>query len=339
MRRLSLNVISVGVIGASGYTGLELVKILINHPRFHLTYIANSEGNTTINELHPSLSSVCELEVHKADAEDCARACEIVFLAVPHQTAMAYVKPLMALGVKIVDFSADYRLPQDIYEEFYCPHTDVQNLSNVVYGLPELFREEIKGASLVANPGCFPTSAILGILPFLGKRIKNTPIIIDAKTGVSGAGKKLSEVTHFVNVNDNLFAYNPFGHRHAPEIAQKLNVPFDDVSFVPHLAPLTRGMLSSIYLQVSQDFDAEKVLREYYKDEPFVRISKIPVDMKNTAGTNFCDIYIKQKGRVLFISSSIDNLLRGSSSQAVVNANLMMGLDEKMGIPNIAYVP
>ena len=202
-----------------------------------------------------------------------------------------------------------------------------------------MFRNEIKNTSLVANPGCFPTSAILGLLPFLDKRVPHTPIIIDAKTGVSGAGKKLSEVTHFVNVNDNLFAYNPFAHRHAPEIAQKLGIDFDNVNFVPHLAPITRGMLSSIYIQVSGDFDENKLLEDYYKDKKFIRISKTPVNMKSSAGTNFCDIYVKRKGNMLFISSAIDNLLRGASSQALVNANLMMGLDEDMGIPNIAYVP
>ncbi len=331
--------INVGIIGVSGYTGLELVKMLINHPTFNLNYVANSTGGITMDELHPSLSGVCSLEVKKADVDECAEACSLVFLAVPHKTAMAFVKPFMKLGTKIVDFSADYRLTQDVYEEYYCPHTDEENLDNVVYGLPEMFRQEIKSASLVANPGCFPTSAILGLLPFMSKRQAGTPIIVDAKTGVSGAGKKLSEVTHFVNVNDNLFAYNPFHHRHAPEIAQKLGVAFDEVNFVPHLVPLTRGMLSSIYIQTEGEFNAEEVVREYYKDEPYVRVSKNPVDMKNTAGTNFCDIYVKQKGNLLFIASSIDNLLRGSSSQALANANLMMGLDENSGIPNIAYVP
>jgi N-acetyl-gamma-glutamyl-phosphate reductase len=336
---LFLSVINVGVIGATGYTGLELVKILINHPDFNLSYVANSEGNTTINKLHPSLNGVCELEVQKADVDAAAASCELVFLALPHKTAMAYVKPLIEKDVKVVDLSADYRLPQDIYEEFYTPHTDAVNLEHVVYGLPELYREELKSAKLVANPGCFPTSALLGLLPFMSKRIQNTPIIIDAKTGVSGAGKKLSDVTHFVNVNDNLFAYNPLMHRHAPEIAQKLGVSFDEVNFVPHLVPLTRGMISSIYIQVTQDFDASELIQEFYKDEPFVRISENPVDMKNVAGTNFCDIYVKQKGNILFISSAIDNLMRGASSQAVVNANIMMGLCQKTGIPTIAYVP
>lgn len=329
----------VGIVGATGYTGLELVKMLIMHPAFTLAYIANSEGGTTIDALHPSLSGVCEIEVQKADVNEIAKSCDLVFLAVPHMTAMAFVKPLMELGVKVVDLSADYRLPKEIYEAFYQTHSDEENLSHCVYGLPEIFREEIKSAKLVANPGCFPTSAILGVLPFMDKRVAKTPIIIDAKTGVSGAGKKLSESTHFVNVNDNLFAYNPLLHRHAPEIANKLGVAFDEVIFVPHLVPVTRGMLSSIYIQVSGEFDALETLREFYKDEKHVRISQTPVSMKNTAGTNFCDIYVKRKGDVLFISSSIDNLMRGASSAALVNANLMMGLEEDMGIPKIAYVP
>lgn len=334
-----MSAINVGIIGVSGYTGLELVKMLIEHPKFNLNYVANSSGNTSLSELHPSLKDVYNCDVESVNIEEVAKRCELVFLAVPHKTAMAFVKPLMQKKVKIVDFSADYRLTQDVYEEFYCPHTDADNLDNAIYGLPELFRDEIKDASLIANPGCYPTSAILAILPFLSKRVDATPVIIDAKSGVSGAGKKLSDVTHFVNINDNLFSYNPFMHRHAPEIAQKLDISFDEINFVPHLVPLTRGMISSIYLQVSDDFDAQQTLTEYYKDEPFVRISKNPVDMKNVAGTNFCDIYVKQKKNILFISSAIDNLMRGASSQAVVNANLMMGLSESMGIPKIAYVP
>ena len=336
---MSANKINVGIVGATGYTGLELVKLLVNHPHFNLNYISNSEGNTTINHLHPSLNGVCEDEVRKADINDIALHCELVFLALPHKTAMAFVEPLMAKGLRVVDLSADYRLPLDIYEKFYTKHSDVKNLENVVYGLPEMFREELKTTKLVANPGCFPTSAILGLLPFKDKIVPNTPIIIDAKTGVSGAGKKLSETTHFVNVNDNLFAYNPLMHRHAPEIAQKLEIDFDNINFVPHLVPLTRGMLSSIYIQVDGKFDEYELLEEFYKDEPSVRVCKNIVDMKNVAGTNFCDIYVKRKGDMLFISSAIDNLMRGASSQAVVNANIMMGIDGLAGIPNIAYVP
>lgn len=334
-----MNVVNVGVIGASGYTGLELIKILIKHPKFNLSYVANTEGEVTLSELHPSLKGVFECNVLKADIDEVAKACELVFLAVPHQAAMEYVKPLIEKGLRVVDLSADYRLSKDVYEEFYCSHTDTENLLHVVYGLPELFAKEIKSAKLIANPGCFPTSAILALLPFMSKRVEHTPIIIDAKTGVSGAGKKLSDVTHFVNVNENLFAYNPLLHRHAPEIAQKLGVDFDEVHFVPHLVPITRGMLSSIYIQVDGDFDEYAVLSEFYKDALHVRVSKNPVDMKSVAGTNFCDIYVKRKGNMLFISSAIDNLMRGASSAAVVNANLMMGFDEDLGIPNIAYVP
>ena len=329
----------VGVVGATGYTGLELVKILHNHPAFNLVYIANSEGGTTIDQLHPALGGVCEEEVHKADIDTMAAVCDLVFLALPHKTAMAYVKPLRSKGVKVVDLSADYRLPLDIYEEFYTQHTDSENLDASVYGLPELFRKQIQTANLVANPGCFPTSAIVALLPFMDKRVPHTPIIIDAKTGVSGAGKKLSEVTHFVNVHENLFAYNPLMHRHAPEIAHKLGVAFEEVHFVPHLVPVTRGMISSMYIQTRGVFDPQEVVKDFYKDEPFVRICTQPVAMKNVAGTNFCDIYVKQKGNLLFITSAIDNLMRGASSQAVVNANLMMGLDEKTGISTIAYVP
>jgi len=333
------SVINVGVVGATGYTGLELVKMLVKHPVFHLNYIANSEGNTSINRLHPSLNGVCEIEVAKANIDEMAEKCTLIFLALPHKTAMAYVKPLIAKGVKVVDLSADYRLTQEVYEKHYVPHTDIENLEHVVYGLPEMFRDELKSAKLVANPGCFPTSAILGLLPFMSQRKEGTPIVIDAKTGVSGAGKKLSETTHFVNVNDNLFAYNPLKHRHAPEIAQKLNIPAQEVVFVPHLVPLTRGMLSSIYLQVEGDFDAEELLASFYKGEKNIRISSTPVEMKSVAGTNFCDIYVARQGDMLFITSAIDNLMRGASSQAVANANLMMGLDENLAIPDIAYVP
>ncbi|PHS57372.1 MAG: N-acetyl-gamma-glutamyl-phosphate reductase [Sulfurimonas sp.] len=331
--------IKVGIIGASGYTGLELLKILIYHPTFELSYVANSTGGVSVDELHPALKSICALDVKKADVDECALSCDLVFLALPHKTSMAYVKPLMKKGIKIVDFSADYRLTQDVYEEYYCEHTDPVNLMNVVYGLPELFREEIKTASLIANPGCYPTSAILGLLPFMDVRIKNTPIIIDAKTGVSGAGKKLSESTNFVNVNDNMFAYKPFTHRHAPEISQKLGIDFDEVNFIPHLVPITRGMLSSIYIQVDKNIDAYNILEEFYKSEASVRVFKEPVNMKNVAGTNFCDIFVKQKGATLFISSAVDNLMRGASSQAVVNANIMMGIRELSGVSDIAYVP
>ncbi len=331
--------INVGIIGASGYTGLELVKILLTHPNFNINYVATSSGETFITKLHPSLDAVFECEVVKADSLDVAKKCDLVFLALPHKTAMVFVKELINLNVKVVDLSADYRLDQKRYEIYYTKHIDVKNIENSVYGLPELFSDDIKSTSLVANPGCYPTASILGLLAFRKYIKKDTKIIIDAKSGVSGAGKKLSEATHFVSINDNMHAYNPLEHRHSPEIAKYIEVDDDKVIFVPHLVPATRGMLSSIYIEVDENFDEKEVLKEFYKNNYFVRVRDEPVCMKNVAGTNFCDIYVKRAGNTLFISSAIDNLLRGASSQAVVNANLMYGLDEKVGIPIISYVP
>jgi N-acetyl-gamma-glutamyl-phosphate reductase len=331
--------ISVAVIGASGYTGVELIKMLVAHPRFELSYVATSEGGITLGELHPSLVGVYECDVQKADVDAVAEAADLAFLALPHKTAMGFVKALRERGVKIVDLSADYRLKRETYEAHYVPHIDPENLQHAVYGLPELFRAEIAEADLVANPGCYPTATILGALPFMRYMQPGSPMIVDAKSGVSGAGKKCTEKTHFVSINDNAFAYNPLGHRHGPEIAEKLALDETQVHFVPHLLGVTRGMLSSVYLQVTGAFDPLDVLEDYYAGEPNVRVRSEPVSMKQVAGTNFCDVFAARRGDTLFITSAIDNLMRGASSQAVANANLMMGLDENTGIPNIAYVP
>ncbi|NCB54070.1 MAG: N-acetyl-gamma-glutamyl-phosphate reductase [Epsilonproteobacteria bacterium] len=332
----------VAIIGASGYTGLELIKILINHPHFTIRYIATSEGGVSASELHPSLAGVFEQDVQKADAKEVAKHATLAFLALPHKAAMGFAKELLDLHVKVVDLSADYRLELEAYEKHYCEHEDKEHLSEAVYGLPEIHKARIQNARLIANPGCYPTASILGILPFLPYLNKEAPIFIDAKSGVSGAGKKLTSTAHFVAINENMFAYNPLKHRHEPEIAEKLrqiSTYAFEVNFIPHLLPLTRGMLVSSYLQTDETIDAKAVLRAYYADATFVRVRETPVEIKATAGTNFCDIFVTQKGKSLFVSSAIDNLLRGASSQAVVNANLMCGLDETAGIPMIAYVP
>ena len=331
--------INVAVIGASGYTGLELIKILINHPEFQLTYVATSEGDTTLEALHTSLQDVYSIDVVKADASEVAKNADLAFLALPHKTSMFFAKDLLKYGVKVVDLSADYRLELETYEKHYCEHIDKENIKNSVYGLPELYRKEIKEASLIANPGCYPTASILAMLPFMKYRQENSAVIIDAKSGVSGAGKKCNEITHYVSINENSFAYAPLSHRHAPEIAEKLRISEDEVNFVPHLLPLTRGMLSSVYLQVEGEFDALEVLQEFYKNEKYVRVLEKPAQMKSVAGTNFCDIYAQRRGNTLFITSAIDNIMRGASSQAVVNANIMMGLAQDSGISDIAYVP
>ncbi|MDD3341956.1 MAG: N-acetyl-gamma-glutamyl-phosphate reductase [Sulfurospirillaceae bacterium] len=334
--------INVAIIGASGYTGLELMKILINHPHFEITYIATTEGGIKASALHPSLVKVFEQEVHKADAKEVAKHAELAFLALPHKAAMGFAKELLALQVKVVDLSADYRLGLEAYEKHYCEHEDKENLELAVYGLPEINKSNIQKASLVANPGCYPTASILGILPFLPYLKKDAPIFIDAKSGVSGAGKKPTLTSHFVTINENIFAYNPLKHRHEPEIAEKLRLVSGhdyEVNFVPHLLPVSRGMLISAYLQTKELINAKEILTQFYQDARFVRVREVPVDIKSTAGTNFCDIFVSQKGNSIFVSSSIDNLLRGASSQAVVNANLMCGFDEAAGIPIIAYVP
>jgi len=334
--------IKVGVVGASGYTGLELVKMLVTHPGFELSYLATTQGDTTIEALHPSLEGVITLEVEKAKVDAVANACELVFLALPHKASMGFAKGLIEKGVKVVDLSADYRLELDTYEAHYCEHEDKAHLDDAVYALIEYYRDDLKKAELAAGPGCYPTATLLGILPFIPYIDTNAPLFVDAKSGVSGAGKKLSETTHFVTVNDNIFAYNPLKHRHAPEIAEKIEKIHGakmNVNFVPHLIPATRGELISVYATLREDIDPLEILRKHYADDKFIRIREKPVDIKSTAGTHFCDIFAAKNGKALFVNSAIDNLLRGASSQALVAANLMCGYDEGMGIPTIAYVP
>lgn len=329
--------IDVAIVGVSGFTGLELIKILSSHPEFNITYLGASEDYESISDIHPSLKGVFSGNVKKADSKDISKVATLTFLALPHKASMGFAKELLELGVKVVDLSADYRLKLETYEKYYCPHIDKEHLNQSVYGLPEMFKEDIKKASLVANPGCYPTATILGLLPFLNLRDERFPVMIDAKSGVSGAGKKCSETTHYAKINENCFSYAPLTHRHTPEIKEKLGI--EDIAFVPHLLPITRGMLVDSYLLLKEEIDPLAVLKEYYKDEKFVRIYEKPVDIKSSSGTNFCDIFAISEGKKLFISVSIDNLLRGASSQAVVNANLMCGFSEDLGIPKLSYIP
>jgi len=334
--------INVGVVGASGYTGLELIKMLLNHPEFVLKYLATTTGDTVIEAIHPSLVDVITYPVEKASIEAVIEHCELVFLALPHKASMGFAKELVDKDVKVVDLSADYRLDLETYEEHYCPHEDKEHLDESVYALIEYYREDLKKAKLVAGPGCYPTATLLGILPFIPYLDHDAPLFVDAKSGVSGAGKKLSESTHFVNVNDNIFAYNPLKHRHAPEIAEKIEKIHGakmNVNFVPHLIPATRGELVSVYATLKEDIDPLEVLKKHYENDMFIRIREKPVDIKSTAGTHFCDIFAAKNGNALFVNSAIDNLLRGASSQAMVAANLMCGLPEGMGIPVISYMP
>ena len=324
--------INIAIVGASGYTGLELIKILLNHPEFSIKGLFGSSGGERIEEIYPALKGVFEAEIEKLDIEK-LKSFDLVFLAVPHKTAMSIVKEIYG-HTKIVDFSADYRLNQKNYENFYCSHINPVNLENSAYGLPEIFREFIKNKTLIANPGCYPTATILALYPFLD--YIEDGVFIDAKSGVSGAGKKLSETTHFVKDNENFFAYNPIKHRHSIEISEKTGL---NVTFVPQLLPITRGMQISIYAKLKCDIDPLEVLNDTYKNEKFIRICNKPVEIKQVIGTHYCDIFAMKNGNMLFINSVIDNLLRGASSQAVANANLICGLDESLGLPKIAYIP
>jgi len=334
--------IKVAIIGASGYTGLELVKLILNHPVFEIAYLATTSGDTTIDALHPSLKSVIDFRVDRVDFDKIATSCQLAFLALPHKSAMSVAKELVKRDVKVVDLSADYRLDLETYEKAYCPHEDKENLKYSAYGLIEYFRDDIKKAKITASPGCYPTATLLALLPFIPYLKENTPIFVDAKSGVSGAGKKLTHTNSFVTINENIFSYNPIKHRHAPEIKEKIYKLFNrefQINFVPHLIPITRGELVSVYAQLKDDINPIEILQNRYKDEEFIRVRSNPVNVKDVSGTHFCDIFAINNDGSLYINSAIDNLLRGAASQALVAANIMCNLDEHLAVPKIAYVP
>lgn len=330
--------IRVGIVGISGYTGLELVKMIVAHPYFELSY-AGASSSGVLSENFSSLKGVIDIEIKKANADEIKSKCDLVFLALPHTEGMKLASALRSSGVKIVDLSADYRVSQANYEKNYCPHLDPKGLEDAVYGLVEINRNEIKNANLIANPGCYPTCSLLGLLPFAN--MLKSDVMIDAKSGLSGAGKGLKSSSHFISVNENMNAYSPLTHRHSDEISEHLNLNLSqkiDVMFVPHLIPLSRGMLVSSYGFLNDEFkdiDPLEILKEFYKDEKFIRIRREPVSIKDVAGTHFCDIYAMNHNGKIWINSSIDNLLRGASSQAIANANLIMGIDESTALPII----
>lgn len=334
--------LKVAVVGISGFTGLELIKMLLVHPGFTITYLANSEGDIKLNDIHPSLKNVFQMDIDKADPRDIAAKADVALLALPHKSAMGFAKELLKLGIKVVDLSADYRLELENYESNYCPHEDVENLKHAGYAIPELYRDSLKDRSLISSPGCYPTATVLALAPFMEYIKEGQNVIIDAKSGVSGAGKKCVHNTHFVTINENIFTYNPLTHRHSIEIeekVQKLSGKKLEVHFVPHLLPVTRGMLVSTYFETDADFDPATVLKRFYENEDFIRVKEMPVDVKSVSGTHFCDIYAARKNNVVFVSSAIDNLLRGAASQAIAALNLMFDIEESTALPKIAYVP
>jgi len=334
--------IKVGIVGATGYAGEELIDILLRHPDVKIVNLsAKIDRAQNISAIFPKLKGRIALICTLPDIKEITRKCDLVFLALPHTVSMEIVPKLLSAGKKVIDLSADYRLEDvKVYAQFYnTVHKDKMNLVKAVYGLPELYRARIKGAQLIANPGCYPTAGILALAPLVALNLVDSgSIIIDAKSGVTGAGKKVAESLLFSEINEDFKAYKVNIHQHAPEINQELSKLAGkkiNVTFVPHLLPLNRGILETIYLKKKQKSknkyeDLINLYKKFYKKEPFVRIREegdFP-KIKDVAGTNFFDIGIKDCGDSIIIIAAIDNLLKGASGQAVQNMNIMYKFPE-----------
>ncbi|MBX9789654.1 MAG: N-acetyl-gamma-glutamyl-phosphate reductase [Pirellulales bacterium] len=328
----------VAILGATGYSALELIKLLLRHPEAEITTLTSrQEGNPSIANIHPSLQGRIDLECHDLGPVAVAARADYVFSCLPHAVTATLVPQLLRAGRRVIDFSADYRLDSaETYETWYGEkHPDPERLGRTVYGLPEWFRAQIRDADLVANPGCYPTSAILALAPLLAAGlIEPDGIIIDSKSGVSGAGRTPKLTTLFPECNESLSAYNVGRHRHTPEIEQVLARASGQpaqVIFTPHLVPMDRGILSTCYAQPRGAPSEEQLLtalRGRYADEPFVRVVDHLPATKDSAGTNYCDITIRLvRGKVVLISC-LDNLIKGAAGAAVQNFNLMCGFPE-----------
>ncbi|REK10475.1 MAG: N-acetyl-gamma-glutamyl-phosphate reductase [Planctomycetota bacterium] len=332
----------VAIIGATGYTALELIKILLRHPEVEITTLTSrSEDNPHVASVHPQLAGRIDLSMADLGPAEIAARADVAFGCLPHGVTAAVVPKLLDAGLRVIDLSADYRLKSaEVYAEWYGQkHTDPERLGKTAYGLPEAFREQIREARLVANPGCYPTSAILALLPLLQSGLVTTDdIIIDSKSGVSGAGRTPKLTTHYPECNESISAYNVGRHRHTPEIEQVLSTACDrevQVVFTPHLVPMDRGILSTAYLRPLEKIDEESAItaiREFYREEPFVRVVNHLPATKDVVGTNFCDITARVvRGRLITISC-LDNLIKGASGAAVQNFNLMHGFAETMAL-------
>ncbi len=328
----------IAILGATGYTALELIKILLRHPHAEITVLTSrQEGNPPVGMIHPSLHGRLDLNLENLGPSEVVSRAECVFSCLPHGASATAIRPLLEAGRRVIDFSADYRLESaESFSAWYGEkHPDPDRLGKVVYGLPELFRAQIVGASLVANPGCYPTSAILALAPLLkAGLIEPSGIVVDSKSGVSGAGRTLKLTTHYPECNESVSAYNVGRHRHTPEMDQVLSRVAGravEVVFTPHLIPMDRGILTTTYSVPSREVSEEKVLqtlRDFYADEPFVRVIEHLPGTKDSMGTNFCDVTARVvRGRIITISC-IDNLIKGASGAAVQNFNLMYGYPE-----------
>jgi N-acetyl-gamma-glutamyl-phosphate reductase len=334
--------IRVAVIGASGYTGAESVEIILRHGEAELVYLsALPEECGAVADVFPRFKGRCGVDIEPLDIAKLSGLADAALCCLPHKVSMGFVPKLLDAGLKVIDFSADYRLRDTaVYEKFYeVKHTDPANLAGAVYGLPELFRERIKGKELVANPGCYPTGALLALAPILKEGLIETDsIVVNAVTGVSGAGKNPSSKFHFPSMNENLFAYGIGLHRHMPEMEQVAGeIAGGDVQilFQPHAGPFDRGIASTVYCQPRVKPDGKKLSKlynDFYASEPFVQLCDSAPAVKDVAGTNYCHIFpTSVKGRIV-VFSVIDNLVKGASGQAIQNMNIIFDLDETLGL-------
>jgi N-acetyl-gamma-glutamyl-phosphate reductase len=335
----------IGIINVTGYAGVELARLLYQHPEIELTAVTGrSAAGQKLGTVFPHLASLnLTIEAKLGEAD-------LVFSAMPHKESAEVIIPLIKAGIKVVDISADFRLKDaEEYPRWYgFTHPAPQLLPKAVYGLTELYRTQVVSAQLVANPGCYPTGAILALAPAVKESIIKPDIIIDSKSGVSGAGRSLSLQTHFSEVNEDVVAYALEGHRHLPEIIQELKLLGSEapsVTFIPHLIPMTRGILTTAYASlVSGKMDTDELRRlylEFYKDAPFVKVVDSPPHTKHTWGNNLCLIYptIDLRTGKFVVISCLDNLVKGAAGQAIQNMNLMLGLPETTGLEALAIYP
>ncbi len=337
--------IRIGIVGISGYSGLTALELLLKHPQVRITYVSANNSSGRVDEIWPHLKRLTNLYCNKYDLSKAVANCDLLYLAVPHTVSLQITPQLLKAKIRVIDLSADYRLLETkTFKKWYgVAHTDQQNLKKAVYGLPEIYREKIKNANLIANPGCFPTAAILTLAPLITIKMESIlSIIIDAKSGVSGAGRKVSLPMMFTELYDNFKAYKVLRHQHTPEIDHYLTQLADQdikVTFVPHLLPIKRGILVTVYVALKRSLNLQNVIaiyKKFFKTEHFIRVleeGKQP-ELKNVAGTNFLDIgiAISDDEKMLVLTGALDNLLKGASGQAVQNMNIMFGFPETMGL-------
>jgi N-acetyl-gamma-glutamyl-phosphate reductase len=334
--------IRVGIVGCSGYTAIEAIRLLLGHPQVQIVAATSRQADgTTLCDMHPHLFERLELVVEDLTPEEIADRCDVAFCCLPHAASSAIVERILPAGCRVIDLSADYRLSTpELYRQWYGQtHNDPGRLGETPYGLPELFRESIRGAYLVANPGCYPTSAILPLAPLLQERlIQPESIIVDSKSGVTGAGRSPKLSNLFGEVNESLAAYSVGGHRHQPEIIdilRRYTGTYPGITFTPHLVPMDRGILSTIYVRRTDHVTANQIrecLSAFYEQEPFVRVVTHLPATKHVTHTNYCDITVRESGEFLILISVLDNLVKGASGAAVQCMNLMFGLDERLGL-------